>query len=136
MEFSLVLPFLLVFSVVTIELLRVAYQQLSLQYVLAREKREVLLGAYPDSETIRAKFDEHLRRFGLQLGPEDKLTVCPMRDYQRTCLEGMVVTPPADTLMVMGVGREVELFILPKSDRLGRGNIKLGARSLGKSEPV
>lgn len=134
-EFTLVFPMLLLFSIIGVDLLRVAYQQLSLQYVLAREKRAILLGSYSDARTIRAKFDEHLRTFGLSLGPNDSLTVCPMASYRKECPEGTVVTPAADTLIALSVKRRVELFVMPQTDQLGNGTITLGAVTLGMSEP-
>jgi hypothetical protein len=138
-EAVFVFPLVLLLLIVTFDLLRVAYYQLSLHYALINAMRIAQID--PDSRSqvkIWGAIDDKLRGLGIGLCPaDDFLTVCPIATFGTTaCPTGTVDSPGVHDMVVFEVIKPVDLFLMSGLNFLTRQRIQLRATALGKIEPL
>lgn len=134
-ECTIVMPFLLFFAVLTLDVFRIAYEQLALTYVLTTEKRELLIGASSDPNQVRGRFAAQLSRFGVGLTSNDIVTVCPLATFDTACQPGTIIQPAADQLIVFRVEKKVHSPFFTSVLRANVRPLAIKVTGIGRSEP-
>ena len=135
-EAAIVLPVLLALLIVTVDVLVHMHQMLSLQYVLTAETRRILVGHYATTAELDTAIRQRLDTFGVGLGGQDKLTLCPTTTYKTTsCPENTLQLPAAGQLMVLNVVKEANAFMMLPGALLGSGALDLQATVVARREP-
>ena len=138
LEHTFALPFFLIFLIVTFELLRVAFNQVSIQFVLARVMRQSTVLDAPVSTAAEGATSSLLTSLGLSFtSGVDQLTICPAAKWGNTTLcppnsrnFGLSLEP-----VVYELRRNVTFFQVGNDIGLSLPTITLRAMAMGKNEP-
>lgn len=116
LEYAIAFPLYLVFLLCTLELLRISYNSLSLQYICTEVARELSINAPTNSAEVKNAVETRLSAFGIDLNySTDSVTFCPVRIYGASaCPNGSFVAGKRLSPMAFSVKKEIQEFILPK----------------------
>lgn len=114
-ESAIALPLFLIALIASLELLRISYVALSVQFSLTKALRELSIEdkAYAPS-SIRNKVASRLSGFSISLDDTDVLTMCPVDSYKTSnCPVGTVKRGDAQELMVLSLSKKIKESLLP-----------------------
>ena len=133
LETTIALPLLFLCLIVTIELLRVSYIKLSMQFALTETARQSFIQPL-DGPGFQALLENELRRYGVFLAPGDVITVCPATG---ACPDGVINPGVRNEFMSFQLLRSVDLFFLPAEviQVISLSTFDITARVLGRNEP-
>lgn len=135
-EAVLVMPLFLMFFIVAIELLRVSYTQITMQYVAARVAREISIN-YGSGVNVEERFKELFNRFAVGFDKNrDVITVCPLS--LGSCAPGTLSFGAAREPVIVRVSKRVTLFFVPQRAValvISSGELRLSAFTVLSNEP-
>ena len=137
-ENVIALPLFFVVLIIGIELLRVSYVKLSLQFLLTEVARESQINPGLDAQEFRNMLTNRLSLFGVSLNPErDSISVCPITSAP--CENNEVLLGARRDVMIYRVDKELDLFFLPEGAAsvltISSKSLGLTARVMGRNEP-
>ena len=122
-ELTVVAPVLFAFSIVALELLRLCFTGLTIQFVAAKALRQAVISP-TSAQGIAATVSDLGARFGVPIAPE-QIEVCHLIG-DGTCVGGGSA-PGSNELLVIKVARPTALLLF--------GNYTLRGLVIGRNEP-
>jgi hypothetical protein len=137
LEAVLVIPLVLILLLITFDLLRVCFYQLSLHYSLITAMRVVQIDPLQRTQSrIWNQINTELSGLGLTLDPaNDVLTVCPITTFQTaTCPLGTVIAPSPNELVVFSISKPVDLLSMSALNSIVKQRVQITATALARIE--
>ena len=142
LEHTIAMPLFIVFLLLAIDLLRIAYYQLSLQYALNRGARRCLMSATTCDTQTKAynAINSELISAGVSVDSgNDFLTVCSQKQYTATggCAQNSYTLGNPRDVIVFKLEKVVPLIslkVIPGSSTIPY--IKLTTTAIGQNEPT
>ena len=141
-EMTVVLPILLIFLLVSVDLLRLSFQGLSAQYIVSRALREAVIGpsarpsVYANQEDwIQGRIIELGSGLGLTVSAAD-IGICPFHNLTSglPCTTSVKNAGVADELIAVQINAPTTSFIWGMNTLLGRNVYNIQALAVGRNE--
>ena len=131
-EAALALPFLILFSLVAFDLLRISFQALSVQYLAVGIMRQIEVGTITPNDIVN-RLTASAKSAGVDLAKNGTVELCPVENYPGKCTGTQART--AGALMVLNVELQFDSYLLSALTLLSKNKIRYSAQVLGKIEP-
>jgi hypothetical protein len=131
-ESAIAFPFLILFLLVALDLVRVSYNALSLQYIVASVMREVEVGSLTEG-AVAVEISKMAQAAGMEFAANGSVSLCLVENYPGSC-SGVAVGNPGD-LMVLAINLELDSYALSALGLLTRRTISISTQAVGKIEP-
>ena len=129
-EHAIVLPIFMVLLIVVLDFLRISYNALTVQFVVANVIRQVSIGEM-GNDSIQSAITRSAKKFGVPISTE-QIALCPVSQYPCSA----VVKPEANELVILQVQVPTNGLVFGNGlGQLSGGSFRLEGTALIRMEP-